>query len=69
MRYARTSFSIAAMLSAVTLLSACAKGEKAETPDSAAAAESGVSVFSPPAQAARVVTAMINAATLKEVRA
>ena len=38
MRYARTSFSIAAMISAVTFLSACAGGEKAETPDSAAAA-------------------------------
>lgn len=37
MRYARPSFRIAAFLSAVTLL-ACAKGEKADTADSAAAA-------------------------------
>ncbi len=37
MRYARTSFRIAAFMAAVTLL-ACAGGEKTETPDSAATA-------------------------------
>lgn len=37
MRYARTSFSVAALLIAATTLS-CAGGEKTETPDSAAAA-------------------------------
>jgi hypothetical protein len=38
MRYARTSFSVAALMIAVTTLAACAGGEKTETPDSAAAA-------------------------------
>ena len=37
MRYARTSFSVAALLIAATTLS-CAGGEKTETPDSAAPA-------------------------------
>lgn len=37
MRYARTAFSVAALLIAATTLS-CAGGEKTETPDSAAAA-------------------------------
>ncbi|HEY5545944.1 MAG TPA: hypothetical protein VIK50_07795 [Gemmatimonadaceae bacterium] len=38
MRYARTSFTVAALITAVTTLAACAGGEKTETPDSAAAA-------------------------------
>jgi hypothetical protein len=38
MRYARTSFTVAALITAVTTLSAWAGGEKTETPDSAAAA-------------------------------
>lgn len=37
MRYARTSFRLAAFLTALTVV-ACASGEKTETPDSAAAA-------------------------------